>query len=92
MSKHPNWELKLDHNSTRFHAEDEEGNEESGDSSKRSRTSEDWSYSIPTNPKTPGSGGSTISSPTCRDKAKKKENVRQHNLVLLLKLLQKFVH
>ncbi|KAL8547953.1 hypothetical protein ACS0TY_007304 [Phlomoides rotata] len=63
MSKHPKWELKLDHDSTRFCAEDEEGNEESGDSSKRSRTSEDGSYSIPNNPEIPGSCGSTISCP-----------------------------
>ncbi|KAL8523737.1 hypothetical protein ACS0TY_013631 [Phlomoides rotata] len=41
----------------------EEGNEESGGSSKRSITSEDESFSIPNNPKTPGSGGSTISCP-----------------------------
>ncbi|KAL8500126.1 hypothetical protein ACS0TY_019933 [Phlomoides rotata] len=76
MSKHPKWELKLDHDSTCFRAEDGESNEESGGSLKRSRTSEDESYSIPTNPETSGSGGSTISRPTGRDGAKKNEKVR----------------
>ncbi|KAL8465560.1 hypothetical protein ACS0TY_034884 [Phlomoides rotata] len=38
MCKHPKWELKLDH-STRFRAEYENDNEESGGISKRSRTS-----------------------------------------------------
>ncbi|KAL8508402.1 hypothetical protein ACS0TY_018856 [Phlomoides rotata] len=42
----------------------EEGNEESGDNSKRSRTSEDGLYSISTNPETQGIGCSTVSHPT----------------------------
>ncbi|KAL8489844.1 hypothetical protein ACS0TY_025648 [Phlomoides rotata] len=44
-----------------------------GSSSKRSRTSEDVSYSIPTNPEISGSGGSTISRPIGRDGAREKK-------------------
>ncbi|KAL8469409.1 hypothetical protein ACS0TY_032300 [Phlomoides rotata] len=77
MSKYPKWGLKLDHDSTCFRAGDEKGNEESDGSSKRSRTSEDGS-------------GSTTSCPTYRDKAEEEE--KQHNLVILLKLLQKYMH
>ncbi|KAL8470166.1 hypothetical protein ACS0TY_032877 [Phlomoides rotata] len=50
MSKNFKWEIKLDRDSIRFRA----ANEESGGSSKRSMTSEDGAYSIPSNPKTPG--------------------------------------
>ncbi|KAL8464220.1 hypothetical protein ACS0TY_033941 [Phlomoides rotata] len=41
--------------------------------SKRSKTSDDGEYSIPTNLKTPDSGGSTIPHPIGRDKIKKKK-------------------
>ncbi|KAL8549038.1 hypothetical protein ACS0TY_008060 [Phlomoides rotata] len=50
MCKNPKWEIKLDHDSTHFRDENEQGNEESGGSSKRSRTSEDGEYYIPSNP------------------------------------------
>ncbi|KAL8491485.1 hypothetical protein ACS0TY_023195 [Phlomoides rotata] len=86
MSKHPKWEIKLVHDSTCFRAEDEKGNEESGDSSKRPRTSEDGVYSIPTNPETPGSGGSTISLPIDRDKVEKKEKDKTSQFSMMSKL------
>ncbi|KAL8523592.1 hypothetical protein ACS0TY_013538 [Phlomoides rotata] len=47
MCKNSKWELKFDNDSTRFCDENEQGNEESGGSSKRSSTSEDGEYSIP---------------------------------------------
>ncbi|XP_057808587.1 uncharacterized protein LOC131023061 [Salvia miltiorrhiza] len=62
MSKHPKWNLAIN----------EVGDQESGGSTKRSKTSEDGDYFIPSNPETPTTGGSTISCPTCRDKAKMK--------------------
>lgn len=56
MSKHPRWEIKLDQDSTHAHPENKEGNEESGDNSKRSRTNENGEYTIPSTPGTPTSG------------------------------------
>ncbi|XP_057808415.1 uncharacterized protein LOC131022888 [Salvia miltiorrhiza] len=50
----------------------EVSNEESGGSSKRSRTSEHGDYSAPSNPETPTSDCSTIPRPIGRDKAKRK--------------------
>lgn len=44
MSKHPKWDLTVDHDTARFRPEDQEGNEESHGNSKRSRTSEDGDY------------------------------------------------
>ncbi|CAA0836751.1 DNA binding [Striga hermonthica] len=71
MCKHPKWELLQD--KTRFRPEDEEGNdEESGGSTKRSRTSEDAEYPRPSYQETPSTGCSTPSRPIGRDKAKKK--------------------
>ncbi|XP_057774869.1 uncharacterized protein LOC130993850 [Salvia miltiorrhiza] len=63
MSKHPKWNLAIN----------EVGDDqESGGSTKRSKTSEDGDYFIPSNPETPTTGGSTMSRPTGRDKAKRK--------------------
>ncbi|GKC96559.1 hypothetical protein Tco_1162001, partial [Tanacetum coccineum] len=50
----------------------EEPNEESGGSTKRSRTSEEGEYVVHSNQETPNSGGSTIQRPIGRDAAKKK--------------------
>ncbi|CAA0805932.1 DNA binding [Striga hermonthica] len=72
MRKHPKWELKLDRDSTRSRPEDEASNEESHGSSKRSRTTENGDYSIPSNQETPVSDGFVIPRPEGRDKAKKK--------------------
>ncbi|XP_057791312.1 glutathione S-transferase T2-like [Salvia miltiorrhiza] len=47
-------------------------NQESGASSKRSKTSEDGGFSIPSNPETPTSKQSTATRPIGRDKAKRK--------------------
>ncbi|XP_057770802.1 uncharacterized protein LOC130990596 [Salvia miltiorrhiza] len=47
--------------------------QESGGSSKRSKTSEDGGFSIPSNPETPTSELSTATRPIGRDKAKRKE-------------------
>nr|GFA02413.1 hypothetical protein [Tanacetum cinerariifolium] len=66
MCKHPKWDLQLSRDTTRTRPECEEDNEESGGSSKRSRTSD---YS---NPETPNSVASTIERPIGRDAAKKK--------------------
>ncbi|KAL8523655.1 hypothetical protein ACS0TY_013576 [Phlomoides rotata] len=46
MCKNPKRELKFDNDSTRFRDENQQGNKESGGSSKRSRTSEDGEYSM----------------------------------------------
>ncbi|KAH6761873.1 hypothetical protein C2S52_019306 [Perilla frutescens var. hirtella] len=77
MYKHPKWALNLHHDATRFHPEDDGGNDESGGSSKGSRTSEDGEYysssQIPEAIETPSSSRSEIPRPTGRDKAKKKE-------------------
>ncbi|MFS7923661.1 hypothetical protein Hanom_Chr03g00263411 [Helianthus anomalus] len=69
MRKHPKWELQLHHDTTCSRPECEVGNEESGGSTKRSRTTEEVDYS---NPETPNSGTSTIQHPTGRYEAKTK--------------------
>ncbi|CAA0831077.1 calcium-dependent protein kinase 29 [Striga hermonthica] len=63
MRKHPKWELKLDRDSTRSRPEDEASNEESHGSSKRSRTTDDGDFSIPSNQETPVSNDFVISRP-----------------------------
>ncbi|KAD5960503.1 hypothetical protein E3N88_11975 [Mikania micrantha] len=60
--------LELHHDTTRSRPECERENEESGGSTKRSRTTEEGDYS---NPETPNSGGSTIQRPIGRDATKK---------------------
>nr|GFB54661.1 fgenesh protein 73 [Tanacetum cinerariifolium] len=64
--------LNLDRDNTRSHRIDEEPNEESGGSTKRSRTSEEGEYVVHSNQETPNSSGSTIQRPIGRDGAKKK--------------------
>ncbi|KAL8225845.1 hypothetical protein R6Q57_018402 [Mikania cordata] len=69
----------------------EEGNEESGDSSKRSRTTEEGEYFANPNPETPTSGGSTSQHPIGRDAAKKKQKENKYPrfpLTLLKRLMQ----
>ncbi|GKA04404.1 glutathione S-transferase T3-like protein [Tanacetum coccineum] len=72
MCKHPKWMLNIDRDNTRSRPIDEEPNEESGGSTKRSRTSEEGEYVVHSNQETPNSGGSTIQRPIGRDAAKKK--------------------
>ncbi|XP_057808934.1 uncharacterized protein LOC131023410 [Salvia miltiorrhiza] len=50
--------------------------QQSGGSSKRSKTSEDGGFSIPSNPETPTSEQSTVTRPIGRDKAKTKEKCK----------------
>ncbi|KAI3778280.1 hypothetical protein L2E82_07461 [Cichorium intybus] len=69
MCKHPKWALQKDRETTRSHPASEMGNEESGGSTKRSRTTEEGDYS---NPETPTSGDTSIQRPTGRDEAKRK--------------------
>ncbi|GJT51981.1 hypothetical protein Tco_0978138 [Tanacetum coccineum] len=59
-----------DRDNTRSRPIDEEPNEESGGSTKRSRTSEEGEYVVHSNQETPNSGGSQR--PIGRDSAKKK--------------------
>lgn len=72
MCKNPKWMLNIDRDNTRSRRIDEEPNEESGGSTKRSRTSEEGEYVVHSNQETPNSGGSTIQRPIGRDAAKKK--------------------
>ncbi|GJU99849.1 glutathione S-transferase T3-like protein [Tanacetum coccineum] len=72
MCKNPKWMLNIDRDNTRSHPIDEEPNEESGGSTKRSRTSEEGEMLFTSNQETPNSGGSTIQRPIGRDAAKKK--------------------
>lgn len=73
MSKHPKWSLtSVDHDATRGCPQNEVEDEESGGSTKRSKTSADGEYSIHSNPETPMTGGSTASRPIGRDKSKRK--------------------
>ncbi|XP_023734772.1 uncharacterized protein LOC111882630 [Lactuca sativa] len=73
MCKHEKWVLELDHDTTRSRPECEVGNEESGGSSKRSKTTEEGEFCVHSNPETPTSDGSMVKHPTGRDAAKKKE-------------------
>ncbi|XP_057779742.1 uncharacterized protein LOC130998333 [Salvia miltiorrhiza] len=81
MSKHPKWNLAIN----------EVGDDqESGGSTKRSKTSEDGDYFIPSNPETPTTGGSTMSRPTGRDKAKielEREKLKMNSLKMEKKML-----
>nr|GFB46722.1 hypothetical protein [Tanacetum cinerariifolium] len=79
MCKHPKWDLQLSRDTTRTRSECEEDNEESGGSSKRSRTTESGDYSIP---ETPNSVASTIERPIGRDAAKKKGKGKVSNEVV----------
>ncbi|KAL8223879.1 hypothetical protein R6Q57_019354 [Mikania cordata] len=69
------WDLQLNYDTTRSRPECEVGNEESGGSTKRSRTTEEGDYCVNSNPDLPTNGGSTIKRPTGRDSAKKKAKV-----------------
>ncbi|XP_076924303.1 uncharacterized protein LOC143586707 [Bidens hawaiensis] len=71
MCKHPRWDLQINHDATRSRPECEVGDEESVESTKRTRTTEEGDY-VNSNPDTPTSGGSTIQRPTGRDAAKRK--------------------
>lgn len=72
MCKNPKWMLNIDRDNTGSHPMDGEPNEESGGSTKRSRTTEEGEYVVHSNQETPTSGGSTIQRPIGRDAAKKK--------------------
>ncbi|XP_057790933.1 uncharacterized protein LOC131008047 [Salvia miltiorrhiza] len=71
MSKHPKWNV-YDTTPIFPHASEDVDNHESGGSSKRSKTSEDGGFSVPSNPETPTSEQSTATRPIGRDKAKRK--------------------
>lgn len=60
ICKHPKWALELDREITCSRPECELGNEVSGRSSKRSRTTEEGDYYAHSNLETPNSDGSTI--------------------------------
>lgn len=70
MCNHEKWKLQINEDARR--SRPEEGNEESGGSSKRSRTTEEGEYCADPNPDTPTSGGSTSQRPIGRDAAKRK--------------------
>ncbi|CAI9295642.1 unnamed protein product [Lactuca saligna] len=72
ICKHERWPLELDRDTTRSRPECEVGNEESGGSSKRSKTTEEWEFCFYSNPETQTSDGSTVKRLTGRDAAKKK--------------------
>ncbi|KAJ9546878.1 hypothetical protein OSB04_019421 [Centaurea solstitialis] len=55
MCKHPKWDLQLEHNTTRSRPVYDVDDEESGGSTKRSRTSEEGDYSVETNKESPNS-------------------------------------
>ncbi|XP_057770883.1 uncharacterized protein LOC130990677 [Salvia miltiorrhiza] len=71
MSIHPKWNVHDTTHVFRRQSEDVD-DQESGGSSKRSKTSEDGGFSIPSNPETPTSEQSTATRPIGRDKAKRK--------------------
>ncbi|KAL4587891.1 hypothetical protein LXL04_000767 [Taraxacum kok-saghyz] len=83
MCKMPKCSLQQIYNTTRPRPVCDVDNEESGNGTKRSRTTEEWDYS---NPETPTSGGTTSQRPAGRDVDKRKGNER-----FLMKLLQNFV-
>lgn len=76
MSKHPRWTPTFDntvgHTAGHHRACEVNDDEESGGSTKRSKTSEDGEYHTSSNSETHTVGGSTMSRPTGRDKSKKK--------------------
>ncbi|CAH1427340.1 unnamed protein product [Lactuca virosa] len=86
MCKHQKWDLQLDHDATRSRPKYEVDDEESGGSTKRSRSTEEGDYCVQSNTEGANIGGSTIKRPTGRDVAKRKKKVS-----LLMKLLQNFV-
>ncbi|XP_057770845.1 uncharacterized protein LOC130990638 [Salvia miltiorrhiza] len=69
MSKHLKWNL-YDTTPIFPHASEDVDNHQSGGSSKRSKTSEDGRFSVPSNPETPTSEQSTATRPIGKDKAK----------------------
>ncbi|KAH6761241.1 hypothetical protein C2S51_018190 [Perilla frutescens var. frutescens] len=72
MNKHPRWAASSHNDTTWLHPDIEMGDdEESGGNTKRSRTSKDGEYHMPSNQETPTNKGSTMSHPTGRDKSKK---------------------
>ncbi|KAL8226490.1 hypothetical protein R6Q57_016322 [Mikania cordata] len=88
MCRHQKWALQLDQHTSR--PRPEEGNEENGGSSKRSKTTEEGEYCANPNPETPTSGGSTSQRPIGRYAAKKKEREKMYPRFLLT-LLKSFV-
>nr|KAJ0205358.1 hypothetical protein LSAT_V11C500278470 [Lactuca sativa] len=73
MCKHRKWDLQLDHDATRSHPKYEVDDEESGGSTKRSRSTKEGDYCVQSNTEGASIGGSTIKRPTGRDAAKRKE-------------------
>ncbi|KAD3338429.1 hypothetical protein E3N88_33950 [Mikania micrantha] len=79
MSLKDKWDLQLNYDTTRSRPECEVGNEESGGSTKRSRTNEEGDYCVNSNPDLPINGGSTIKRSTGRDSDKKKGKCKAYN-------------
>ncbi|CAH1427528.1 unnamed protein product [Lactuca virosa] len=82
MRKHRKWDLQLDHDATRSHPEYEVGDEESGGSTKRSRSTEEGEYCVQSNTEGANIVGSTIKRLTGRDVAKRKEKSKSSNEVV----------
>ncbi|KAJ9539526.1 hypothetical protein OSB04_032259 [Centaurea solstitialis] len=72
MCKHPKSDLQLEQKTTRSRPKYEVGDEESGGSTKRSRTSEEGDYSVETNKESSNADVSKAQRPMGRDAAKKK--------------------
>ncbi|CAH1438794.1 unnamed protein product [Lactuca virosa] len=79
MCKHRKWDLQLDHDATRSRPKNEVGGEESGGSTKRSRSTEEGDNCVQSNTEGANISGSTIKCPTGRDAAKRKEKGKSSN-------------
>ncbi|XP_023761658.1 uncharacterized protein LOC111910101 [Lactuca sativa] len=86
MCKHEKCVLELDSDTTRSVVpECEVSNEESGGSTKRSRTTEEGEYWVHSNLETPTSDDSTVKRPTGRDAAKKGKGKAANEIVTELR-------
>nr|XP_043632222.1 glutathione S-transferase T3-like [Erigeron canadensis]XP_043632223.1 glutathione S-transferase T3-like [Erigeron canadensis]XP_043632224.1 glutathione S-transferase T3-like [Erigeron canadensis] len=72
MCKYPKWALETTRDTTRSRPE-EVDIEESGESTKRTRTTEEGDYCVNSNPDAPTSGGSSTQRPTGGEAPKKKK-------------------
>lgn len=73
MCKHPNWDIHIDRVTTHFCPKCEEGSEENGNKTKRSRFTEEGDYCVNPNLVTTNSGGSTIQHSIDKDASTRKE-------------------
>ncbi|KAJ9558025.1 hypothetical protein OSB04_012639 [Centaurea solstitialis] len=86
MCKHPKWDLQLGSNTTRSRPHIEVDDEESGGSTKRSRTSEEGDYSTETNQESLNASASKVQCPMGRDAAKRKRKRSSEVKVMSKKL------